>query len=581
VATRARGSARSAGAPVRGGTAEFPAHRQPARAHMGLFGNIKAWVLSALAPLSYHKGAITMPGAVRIVDSLNGMYHRKGPHRDNSFTGDEAFKSFFEPILEALRGSEHMYAAVCDDQAGVPWQKRMTQLERRSDDDSRSRKLAVDHPWYVKYPDACTFESDGLVRPGSVVPERFLMDEIMKNSTLRKKLLDYYCGRMQNPEEIARIAEGKVVRFEYDNSGPWYFHCDGFTQRADMCTNHGEYDITANRIALEYADRPIIFQTTDTDTIPLVVSLLQEPSMVNPVAWVFDGFGYVDCQRMSHDLLRATGFSADTFVLACVLCGTDYYKKTWLAHFFNDEAIFSALKHPHCLRLFADFATQSHDDHAALDNLVAWLHTTRFDARAVAQAKIAKSAKLAENKKRKNAAANADWAAAGTTAAYIDWAAECDERVAAGGSHGPSSSAAALAAGEGPASKKAKLKREAPAPHVFATTVAYLEHRSVPDKAALFASSMGKQYRMPTADDVASASHRTRFNVWYWTQYWKGTAQIRTYEAWRDSLGLGPSPGPESESARTHRIAAPPSASVPAWACKADARACKAEPAET
>lgn len=490
---------------------------------MGLNSDIKAKILGTYSPGCYHQGTITIKNAVRITDLLVNMYHRRGPEEDNTFTGDEAYQSFLVPIKNALALDEYVYAIVCDNQQGVPHQKKMTQDDRRKADTSYAKDLTASHPGYVTYPNECEINDQGICRPKvddkEPMVERMILDEVVKNSCLRLKLMHYFCGRLA---ELV-IPMTRVLRFDYDYRGPWYFMANEAPKHCiERGTNLGEYDIAANHIASEYCDYPIILQTADTDTIPLVTSLVASGRFKEQIAWIFAPGGYVDCHRMVLDSLQATGMDARMFILACVLCGTDFYKKTWLSHFFNDDAIFSALRHPHCAASLVGFESSPDGALDGICNFVLWLHTARLDS-TVIDANKRKRVKKASDK----AELMKSTAEAPAASSY-----ESDEAAA------------------NPKKRRVITHWEA----MGSPTVQWLSHRNAPLKLREVRHTVGKRYKLPSYDELVNAADRVRFNVWYWTQHWR--APKERYEQWRAALkvsevppaatlvGVEPNPGP-------------------------------------
>lgn len=384
---------------------------------MGLKGAMKKLVFGYLAPESLKVNAIEplppMNRLVSIFDILTDLYVTCGPHYDGTFTGEEAFALIGNDIREWFNGRGSVYSLVSDSQKGVPKQKHTEQGKRRESNVSYNVKLTEKYPSYVRYHDECAITRDGIMRPfdggdgptGTYGPaERMILQEVVKNSKVRLTLMKFFCKCLGEMD----IPEGKQIRFVFESDGTWYFEQGKMPElKTDFAgVGHGEYDTTAMRIAAEFPDRPILFVTTDTDTIPLLVSLLSQCNLTERVVWKFDAATWVDCHQMVRLCLERTGLTAHQFIVLCAACGTDFVNGVELARGFNDGAILAAISHPACAKALEAMETCAPDDYTPLKTLVQWLHTARLNADVKQERSKRASASRANNKLLKASAAD-------------------------------------------------------------------------------------------------------------------------------------------------------------------------------
>lgn len=367
---------------------------------MGLKGSMKHVVFDKLAPMCRKPGRITAPNAVRISDVLNSLRGREGARQNNTFSGIEFRHEFFDRRLDSfLAGTESMFWIVVDDSRLVPKQKSAEQA-RRIESRKPALELVLDaDPTFVPYTDDCTFQDDGIVRPQTAddddgddddsesggcrsgAGERFYLELVLNSRALRKKLMHFLGESIANAFGQT-IPEGKSIMLLYDGSeGAWEIgHGCLVPILTGKFKGHSEFDTTVIRVAHEYIrEHPIIIETTDTDTIPLVVSMYDHINAgvadVPPVYWVCEPDFYVDCGAMTKGILSNVGLTARQFVLFCILCGTDYTDKMVYAKGFNDGAIRAAFSRPDCLKAFDELDAVDHTNIEPLSQFQRWLYT--------------------------------------------------------------------------------------------------------------------------------------------------------------------------------------------------------------
>jgi hypothetical protein len=302
---------------------------------------------------------------VYLEDSLTRILHHPGPQGNGQFTGLDYFATFIEPFRKHLE-QRNCVAVVCsiDFPENVPRQKEHTQLARAIA--ARQANVRRNGGIEVKYDYRCTFNDKGICQPGNQDHEPFDIETLASSERkVRQKLFNYVFQQMKQEW----IPESKQMFVELDSESAWCFTAgQKFVRDPATYHNHGESDPSLawwlEHLAFpEDASKPhrvVVLRTKDTDVLPLVLWALHcqlkqpqplqaddnEPprSRRRPIYWMRSWDEIVDLNRV-YDLVQTRyNISINTFVLYCILGGTDFLKKNELSNFIGVVDILAACK---------------------------------------------------------------------------------------------------------------------------------------------------------------------------------------------------------------------------------------------
>ena len=274
-----------------------------------------------------------------------------GVRINHSWTSRDLAKRFFQPVQEHFYSSSSAVRVIVfslDDDFNTPKEKAREQAQR---DKAR--------PQYAKDVD---FVDHGVVRklpisPTETVDQVELIDlaKVIASRTVRKKLWQYYLKYMKT----VQLPLGTSVILSFDRAGPWLFQGGKApVQMTQWCHNLGETDVGILFWIWMLRDFDLEIETIDTDYIPICFSYLSAaPTDVWPksLIWKYEeirGSGkaksktnqIVDLLKLYKNTTEITALKPQAFVLACVLCSTDFFDKQLVFAQIQPGLIFEAVQ---------------------------------------------------------------------------------------------------------------------------------------------------------------------------------------------------------------------------------------------
>ena len=260
--------------------------------------------------------------------------------------------------LHAASDTLKYYGLVADKAAHVPPQKRREQSERdKSKRDAYASSAKLHHPGiFVDGHPALQTEtwdfSNGLPPPDSPQPVNVWSNILMGTRALR---LDFYRYLRDCMQKDSRLHPYPIF-FDFEPTGGPYFiqhgHC---IQKPYLDHRIGEADLACFHWARHFRRYHILVHCVDTDYIPL--SLLYEHEMEKSFFMQLrtrskrkrDDPETLAAQPVCMDVhaavatLKDHGWSVHAFVLACIVCGTDFVKKNRVLDWIPYHLIFQAV----------------------------------------------------------------------------------------------------------------------------------------------------------------------------------------------------------------------------------------------
>lgn len=305
----------------------------------------QAW-LTAMPPLSNGSR-----GRMRLSDTLSRMHKKAqnpygGPRVLGQYTSRDLAQMFFKPVEDYFingRGDTNVLVMVLDDDKHTPAEKLEEQNRRTKD--------------RAMYPSDVEFVDEGVkisvpVTSNETVRQVDLIDfaKVMANRTVRKKMWQYCIKYMQTQV----LPNGCTLIVSCDRSGPWMWQGNKPAQHmTQWAHNLGEFDTSVPYWLWMFREYDIVVECEDTDFIPISMSYLSaapQDCIPKSLVWHYvqkkDEKYFtrlVDMKVLMNDTLESTGMTAQQFILAVILAGTDFYDKQWISGYFNEGLIFEAI----------------------------------------------------------------------------------------------------------------------------------------------------------------------------------------------------------------------------------------------
>lgn len=180
-----------------------------------------------------------------------------------------------------------------------------------------------------------------------VVHEVELVDlaKVIDTRKVRKKLWHYVLELLKT----RKLPERAWVIFNYDKSGPWLFrNGKPGVHMKEWAHAFGEHDVSLAFWSWLFQEYDILVESVDTDIIPITSSYLCSGVGPKSLIWKYKdqtskNTELVDMKLLHEGALDASGLTAQQFVLACILCKTDFYNKALISHQMGPHVIFEAV----------------------------------------------------------------------------------------------------------------------------------------------------------------------------------------------------------------------------------------------
>lgn len=116
--------------------------------------------------------------------------------------------------------------------------------------------------------------------------------------------------------------------------------------RPDLKHKLGEGELMCVYWCQVLRDHAVVVDTIDTDFMALAVNYLAtvEPVRAKPLLWRYDHTCHVSMQALTRLALGHWHMLGHEWLLAVILCGTDYFKKAQLFRQLNFHALFEAVR---------------------------------------------------------------------------------------------------------------------------------------------------------------------------------------------------------------------------------------------
>lgn len=286
---------------------------------------------------------------VEVVDILTQMYLMRN-HNDNNdeFTGDHFYNIVRKKVFASFdTGKVDVYVICMDYQNHVPPQKHEEQKVRAA---ARARSAGMmDGKSIPRYHPKSKFGDNGVLEWNPATESfasrwaPFSMQRLLASRDLRSRMWMYIMSKfvadkVQYPfHQIVIDFDGRIVVH-----GNIKGQHDRYPLRAEQITSdrlahhYGESDLKMLFWARVFHDHPVVFRTTDQDILALSLLYLErvQPERTAPLLWKYhqkqSSKSVVDLRLLLQLMHRHLKWSAQEFVLGCVLCGTDYFKKKTL-----------------------------------------------------------------------------------------------------------------------------------------------------------------------------------------------------------------------------------------------------------
>lgn len=350
---------------------------------MGIYREIRPYLKAHAATKKAWVGAsgvVVSPdqrGAVEIVDVLTEMHPLVNKNKDRAgtrqFTGEEFYQIVRKWIVNA---HVEVYVICMDYQPRVPHRKHAEQ-KRRAESRAVAAGAAERRANYrsgARFTDAGIEEPIVVLDPGTPAPRRetstqvvdddakeargatrrfraaepFDLDVVLGQRNLRSALIGYVARRMAKDQALYGVS----IIFDYNNRVELLQleHTDATSGRWALRPivtklfqhGYGESDKKMLFWLRVFHHRPCWVRSVDGDMLPLLLQYLTstEPARPTdaPVHWIYSSWrrgskstgGMINMGDLMSRLHTQLKWNTEEFVVACILCGTDYFEKNTL-----------------------------------------------------------------------------------------------------------------------------------------------------------------------------------------------------------------------------------------------------------
>lgn len=395
-------------------------------------------------------------------DTLTRLHHTRGPRFDFTFTLEELLFFVLEHHMKPLREGRVSFAVICgDDPARVPVEKAETQAERTEafragkrarnaprqlvDGKEDTGGLEHDHerdgteaPQLLPYPDDAALCDEGIqyrdfpeAEGGTLRSERVHIGRLLHTRQVRVQIWDRLLDLLKSGK--VEIPGGTSLVLDHFAEGPWELRDSRLVRRDDLKHPYGEGEMMCVFWASHLRrSHNVLIESIDTDMMPLIihhVSMLDEGPR-KKLLWRYWHTGYVDIHELHTGIYTKMGWNSLDFMVAFILCGTDYFKKKTLfprvgcklilhgvqacsnhvAHLYDDQGHFNMIAR----FIYNDFMTPAGARRGTATNSSGSLKTYEAPPslpvlRVVARRKAYKEFNVATDKELANAYATLLW----------------------------------------------------------------------------------------------------------------------------------------------------------------------------
>lgn len=290
-------------------------------------------VLESTCPEAFFDGdTINLRDGVIIRDTLTDMFKAKSPNGGSEFTGAEILAYLYQFAAGPFKsGAAHTVILCMDNNTLVPPEKGAEQKRR-------DKKRAPDAQ---PYPDRAELCAAG-VRIGAV-ESKLDIKRMMANRGLRAHLWEYFVGALASKRFVPPV--GCTLIIDHCLEGAYAFgHNDWGLTRGNVL---GEADLKIPYWVIRYASMPvhIVIHSIDSDFLPILLGVVRKlgHKMKCKISLRYWFSLWCDIRGAYEYLQKTHPLSIHQWIIACILCGSDYVEKA---------RVFNGIGHATLFRLF-------------------------------------------------------------------------------------------------------------------------------------------------------------------------------------------------------------------------------------
>ncbi len=272
------------------------------------------------------------------------------------YTGDELFDMWIRPFRQQLSQLCTHAVSTFDAAENVPKEKAQTQLARIiAGNKSKSKKEKESGSKAIRYDEHMEFHDDGIYDPKQANSvQRFDLRAVQSGPRgLRKHLWNYIFSKLKSTP----MPDGRTLYYETDSTSAWKFEGDKEFQR-DLTTSHahGESD-PSQAFWLEYLcfhqqeGKTAVIRSKDGDCVPILLHAIELQQRHAPKEWERKPVYWMSKRDEIYEMREYLAFvkrkyrmSESQYMIFCILCGTDFYRKKLICNGFGVPKIFAAME---------------------------------------------------------------------------------------------------------------------------------------------------------------------------------------------------------------------------------------------
>lgn len=324
-----------------------------------------------------------------VEDTLTRLHHTRGPRFDGTFTLEELLFFVLEHHMKPLREGRATFVVICgDDPKRVPKEKEETQSERTKayrergqsrraprqlvdgkEDcgglDNETERDGSERPELQPYPLDAELCEEGIryrdfpeAEGGVLRAERVHINRLLHTREVRVQLWDRLLDLIKSGK--VEIPANTSLILDHFSEGPWELNHNRVVLREDLKHAYGEGEMMCVFWAAHLRrSHHVLVESIDTDFMPLIVhhvSMLDPSAAPHQLLWRYWHTGYVDIHALHVGIYTKLGWNSLDFMVAFILCGTDYFKKKTVFHRVGCQIILHAVQacSNHVAHLFDD-----------------------------------------------------------------------------------------------------------------------------------------------------------------------------------------------------------------------------------
>lgn len=327
---------------------------------------LRKWLKEHVCPDAFSTDAFFFEAAdapwVYIWDVLTALHRERGPQFDYTFSPEQLVELVLRQPLTYLQSGDAVRVCVlcADDVTRVPKEKSATQDRRTAQYQERRRKSGL-HAASASGEDEDFYPADakltaagiGYTDPATgdwVQDARVNLERLLRSRDIRPQIWHLVREALAKPGSRWAVPHGKALILDHAREGPWAF-VGGEPERVLAPHPHGEGEVMAAYWAAAFRGASIVVDTIDTDIIPLLFQLLgaaTEPP--RRLLWRYRSASgplvvtHVDMKQLFRALQTKTGLGNFEFLVAFVLCGTDFFPKASVLHHLGTRCMLHAVR---------------------------------------------------------------------------------------------------------------------------------------------------------------------------------------------------------------------------------------------